>query len=184
MEQECTEPSCAQRTALEEEIARLKAEVAFKDSLIWTSRVSALYEATVVAEKRAAHAEAALTALSAEHARAEQGYQDQIRLYNEMRANRDELRATLKEMAQDRNFAVERQAHWETEAYALQQALALALGYVTHKADCAAHRCRHCGWAEQGHRVTAMHAGGACKTYTPYDCTCGAAAVLSQKGSR
>lgn len=46
------------REELEREIARLQAEVKFKDGLIWTSRVSALYAATFEAELRASKLEA------------------------------------------------------------------------------------------------------------------------------
>lgn len=136
-----------------------------------------------------------LTALTAAHAREQAAWakqraktlpKDQQRLYDLVRQQRSELLEaeliTLEEYAvlADTNADAPRrlESYDEVRARAEQAeaALAVALDFVQHKADCPARFCVYC------------NTPGACKVlvssheFTPMACTCGAAAVLSQKG--
>jgi hypothetical protein len=77
----------------------------------------------------------------------------------------------------------------EGEINTLRAALAVAVGYVTHKADCESLNRRRVCPSCRSHEVVwpdrPVHGCDKCGvlfTVKVLDCTCGAAAVLSQKG--
>ena len=90
--------------AKDHEIAGLKADIAFKDSLIWTGRESECYKATVAAEKEAKALRAALSVVDAQvHQQAEllaQRWDTVERLtkqHNEWKAQAEQHAAHLRE---------------------------------------------------------------------------------------
>jgi hypothetical protein len=154
----CEVPSClSQRTALEGEIARLKETLASTGRL-WQRSLSCQMQRNA----DLVEAEAALTALTAEHA--------------SLRKEHDTLLRAIKEPVESifprLPKALARIDKWREQ----EAALAVAVGYVTHKAD-----CRHQLTGSQLVHNSMLKAQGKAPLHEP-TCTCGAAAVLSQKG--